>query len=209
MSGNYDLSNTILPYCQGIWNKQDDEYVDAPSINVINCCLQLNKPSIEYCYSQCESKFGGAHAQFEDIPARQRDVNSDKELFFNCIKKCDQLVDNARSDCLNYKSRGLDIVNKCSQNVHCGVYPTTDKECVKNNRQLIVDCYNKVCLNDVDCNHADEFVQFISTDTPLLRLENRYNQLYNDEDFSRAPRYYIYISLLVVTIIAVIVTIRN
>ena len=153
---------TLSPYCMGIWDANRKKFFDTNSVNVIDCCIELCRRHIDYCYDQCEKKYG---------------VNGETPDSFQntrCYKQCGILTNTCKSGCLENKSTGLEIVKNCSESCK------EDAECLERNKDTIISCCKKNCISNqsTDCteDNCNLFFDHYSDSKkfPLSKMEDKH-----------------------------------
>lgn len=156
----------LSPYCRGYWDPNNKKFFHSNSIDVINCCMESCINPINYCFNQCGQKYG---------------INGQSPNFWEntrCHKQCKELIDNCQSGCMEINSTGLTIIRDCAKQSGCGEYPFLTSECLENNRDNIVTCYNKSCVvnQTTDCEHnlGDDFYTYMVNGIkfPLEKIDN-------------------------------------
>lgn len=71
-------------------------------------------------------------------------------------KNCQELLDNCRITCLDYNSKGIEVLSKCIEDRKCGEYPYVNKNCMKEKEDDIKACCYDECVLELQENCKEQ-----------------------------------------------------
>jgi hypothetical protein len=151
MVDKYPLPVDILAFCQGHWDDSIGKFVDSNSQEVIDCCENTCRDSIEFCFEYNDRLFG----------PQGKEPNYQK--YKQNLKSCQEMIDDCQGTCFLYPSKGANIVRECAKKSKCDIFPIVDKECLKKEKDSILECCKEVCNSDnsIDCNSYQKFFDWV------------------------------------------------
>lgn len=183
---NFQIPENLLsPFCRG--KLSENRFFPTNSIENINCCMELCNDWVSFCFNTCSNRYKG----------------TDLEV---CNQKCNELIRDCKSGCLEIESSGFDIVNSCAKNNGCGMYPIYNNKCLKSNRDKIIQCCKNECntRDTIDCQdgNCEIFYDHLTGDkTFSLPSNNNINTISSSQS-----NIYIWVGLIL-SIILIITTV--
>lgn len=147
---SFVLKSGMFATCSGIWDDRLQQYRNATSTEIADCCSQQCIKPVKFCRKYCMDNLV---QEFDN-----------KVLLDKCLKTCEDV----RNICLGTCSLSSPHVGmnnnyfQCAYEFGCrgvGNYP--DRECVIKNKDEIFNCCRKTCLptKDIDCQQHCEYIQ--------------------------------------------------
>ena len=134
----FELSPSMLAYCQGVWDDENKIYIPDDSYGVLKCCLDSCEKRKKNCQEKCVGN--------------------------NCNIICKTISTACIDNCLEYSPESLNTVKTCAENNSCGEYPPYSRDCMIDKKNAIIDCCKKSCIsteND-DCGKGcNNFYNFL------------------------------------------------
>lgn len=151
---SYHLPSSILAFCHGRWDDQQQKYVANNSADIMNCCLEGCTDRTRYCFAQCDQRYG---PRASEASYWEHD---------RCDKQCRELIKDCQHECLEYPSGELKIIENCAKKNGCHPVPTYDAGCLMSKENDIVNCCKQDCIpTHSDCaGQCQDFFEHLLRD---------------------------------------------
>ena len=138
----YLLQGGLYGLCTSVWDPSSKKYIKANESEILKCCLDSCRPTIDLCYKTCDES---------------------KEINKNCKKICKNILKACSETCQLSSPQGLwgniNPFYKSSFSYGCGDQYSSvfDKDCLKKHKDNILKKCKRNCSSDyyVNCeNHC-------------------------------------------------------
>lgn len=145
---------------------------DATSTEVFRCCIARCKPRFDYCSGMCRDHLKQIYA--DDLPQSKRTTS---ESLGRCVGNCRIMNALCAQECTGM-APGFSLDNhyyKCAQENGChrGLGQIPDKDCVKENKEVIFNCCRSKCqvaTTSADCQEQCLILQDTILDPTSIGL---------------------------------------
>ncbi len=193
----FHLQTSLLPFCEGSWDEDKQNFTNDNSMDVINCCLNKCKNRIGFCFEKCH--------EYHGPKGKKPNYNA----HIKCHKQCNDLIAVCETACLEYPSEGISFLSKCASEQNCGTYPLFDRKCLEVNKENILDCCKTDCIptNTIDCTgQCNDFYNHLArgSESPLTDIAKHYIAERDKFTNKNDNNYAVMISIIVAVILAVL-----
>ena len=169
----FNTQRGLFSDCSNYYDKKKGKMVYSNAVDIINCCVNKNKKSNEYCFKVCE---------------KIKDLN----LKLNCNQKCKEKNKLSWDICRLFSDNiGLDdYYTKCALDFGCLKFGKfLDEKCVDKYKKDILKCCRKKCRPTNlppynDCGNLCKFLEE-KNEEEILDIKNNFEMVKNFKPTSK------------------------
>ncbi len=146
------------------------------SKDLIDCCLDTARPSVEFCYEYNKNKFLDAGYK-----------KNNRKSYIQNLYSCDEILNDYQNSCFSIPSEGINKTRECIQKNGCEIFPFSNPECMEKKRTDILACVSQECgtMNSPDCKNYPIFFDWIKNNTKTNKSFSNY--IYGHDSHSLFP----------------------
>jgi hypothetical protein len=191
LANRHNLDSGPFGLCSGYWDKDANIFRKADQTDIAICCMKTCETFVDECKEQCPK----AEPKYQHL----------------CYQTCDDIQTSCGDFCdLSSPVWGSDNpILKGSREKGCGdgIYKSLDKECVKNNKNDIINICLNTCIDSdqLDCEKHCNYSYKIISDEDNKKNNSLYESVRKQKGYNM---YIIYFFAIIFIIFGIWILVR-